>query len=157
MNNNTIEVQIINKTDNSKPIYAFSGIKRNNLIDWLSYMALGWLGNLIWREKTYFVIIFPAFIRFSERGFFNSLKEIKSFTYSLSELKQINVKKGIILDSVQLVFSNGFTILLRDILKEQLEPINRLLQEGLIVFDTNKLSQKQLDECQKIFDLLKLS
>lgn len=118
--------------ENDRPVYGIYGVKRNELLSWLISAP----GNP-------FVVYFTKndIILSKRRNI--TLKEIEKYKYSIKDLTEIEIRNGILLDSIQFTFKDGKKIRIRDMAKDQGEPVKNIIDKGVTVFAAENLSNNQ--------------
>ncbi|MGB7294292.1 MAG: PH domain-containing protein [Candidatus Aminicenantales bacterium] len=122
--------------DDKKPLYGLVGVKRNELLSWI-------IGSF---NKPHVVYFTKDGIVLSRRTLF-TLKEVNSRAYPIDGLKNIDVRRGVLLDSIQFEFNDGSKIRLRDVPKHQADPIEKFVTSGVGAFDKSNLSDEQITNC----------
>lgn len=122
--------------EDKKPLYGLIGVKRNELLSWL-------IGSF---NKPHIVYFTKDNIVLSRRTLF-AYKEVNSRVYEINGIKNVNIRRGVLLDSIQFEFSDGLKIRLRDVPKNQSDPIENFLKAGVGAFDKTTLSDEQLTNC----------
>lgn len=122
--------------DDKKPLYGLAGVKRNELLSWL-------IGSF---NKPHIVYFTKDNIVLSRRTLF-TLKEVNSKVYNINGLNNVSIRRGVLLDSIQFEFDDGLKIRLRDVDKNQSDPIEKFLKVGVGAFDKTTLSDEQITNC----------
>lgn len=122
--------------DDKKPLYGLVGVKRNELMSWL-------IGSF---NKPHIVYFTKDSIILSRRTLF-TLKEVNSKVYKVDGLNSVNIRRGVLSESIQFEFNDGLKIRLRDVPKNQSDPIEKFLKVGVGAFDKTTLSDEQITNC----------
>jgi hypothetical protein len=126
-----------------RPEYALRGVKRNEVLSWI-------IGSI---NKPHIVYFTKDKVTVSRRHLF-SWKELERKEYSVESLEQVDIRRGVLFDSVEFVFTDGWKIRLRDVAKEQADPVERMLKEGSNAFGGDRLSDVQLTNCYEALGML---